>query len=67
MYVINSDFSVTDYLHLPKVDINAYFSLREGGGGRGGDSIYIQVVHLIRLVQAIHPVLLIPVKRPKRF
>ena len=39
MYGINSDFSVTDYLHLPKVNINAYFSLREklklkGGGGR---------------------------------
>ena len=29
MYVINSDFSVTDYLYLPKVNINAYFSLRE--------------------------------------
>lgn len=29
MYVINSDFSVTDYLHLPKVNINAYFSLKE--------------------------------------
>ena len=33
----------------------------------GGDGIYLQVVHLIRLVQAIHPVLLIPVKRPKTF
>jgi len=29
MYVINSDFSVTDYLHLPKVNINAYFSFKE--------------------------------------
>ena len=29
MYVINSDFSVTDYLHLPKVNINAYFHLRK--------------------------------------
>ena len=37
------------------------------GGGGGGDGIYVQVVHLIRLVQAIHLVLLIPVKRPKTF